>query len=169
MYKNFFASTQKNSSPFLTCFYCGKKGHSASTCYFRKNSNNIKMIWVPKGSLIKTNIQGPKKIWVTKSKIWLYEWRILWREVGTLIADALNTWWEIYQILLIFLLRIVDMWLMETTTKVKFLDSGKIGMNPFISIENVLLVDGLKYSLLSVSQLCDKGFLVSFDSHNCFI
>jgi len=28
-----------------------------------------KMIWVPKGSLIKTKIQGPKKIWVPKSKI----------------------------------------------------------------------------------------------------
>jgi len=67
MYKKFFASSQKNSSPFLTCFYCGKKGHSASTCYFRKNSSNIKMIWVPKGSLIKTNNQGPKKIWVPKS------------------------------------------------------------------------------------------------------
>ena len=35
LYKNFFASTQKNSYPFLTCFYCGKKGHSASTCYRR--------------------------------------------------------------------------------------------------------------------------------------
>jgi len=44
---------------------------------------------------------------------------------------------------------------------------GKIGMNSSTSIENVLLVDGLKHSLLSVSQLCDKGYLESFDSHNC--
>ena len=67
-YKNFFASTQKNSSPCLTCFYCGKKGHGTSTCYFqKKNSNNIKMIWVPKGSFIKTDTQGPKKFWVPKS------------------------------------------------------------------------------------------------------
>jgi len=63
MYKNFFASTQKISSPFLTCFYYGKKGHSESTCYIRKNGSSIdKMVWVPKGSLIKTDIQGPKKI-----------------------------------------------------------------------------------------------------------
>jgi len=63
MYKNIFTSTQKTSSPFLTCFYCGKKGHSASTCYIRKNGNSIrKMVWVPKGSLVKTNIQEPKKI-----------------------------------------------------------------------------------------------------------
>ena len=26
------------------------------------------MVWVPKGFLVKTNIQGPKKIWVPKSK-----------------------------------------------------------------------------------------------------
>jgi len=65
-YKNFFASTQKYSYPFLTCFYYGKKGHGTSTCHFKKNSNNIKMIWVPKGS-IKTNTQGPKKVWVHKS------------------------------------------------------------------------------------------------------
>ena len=69
MYKNLFASTQKTSSPFLTCFYCGKKGHSASTCYIRKNGSSIgKMVRVPKGSLLETNIQGPKKIWVPKSK-----------------------------------------------------------------------------------------------------
>ncbi|KAL5179733.1 hypothetical protein HKD37_01G000988 [Glycine soja] len=41
MHKNFFASTQKASSPLLTCFYCGKKDHSASTCYIKKNGSNI--------------------------------------------------------------------------------------------------------------------------------
>ena len=70
MYKNFFASTQKTSYSFLTCFYCGRKEHSASTCYFRKNSSSIeKLIWVPKESIVKTNIQGHKKIWIPKSKI----------------------------------------------------------------------------------------------------
>ena len=47
----------------------GMEDHSASKCYIRKNGNSIgKMVWVPKGSLVKTNIQGPKKIWVPKSK-----------------------------------------------------------------------------------------------------
>ncbi|KAL5141340.1 hypothetical protein HKD37_09G024709 [Glycine soja] len=69
MYEIFFASTQKTSSTFLTCYDCGKKDHSASTCYIIKNGSSIgKMLWVPKGSLLKTNIQGPKKIWVPKSK-----------------------------------------------------------------------------------------------------
>jgi len=53
--------------------------------------------------------------------------------------------------------------------KGRILRVGKIGTNLSTSIENVLLVDGLKQSLLSVSQLCDKGYLVSFDSYNCVI
>jgi len=52
--------------------------------------------------------------------------------------------------------------------KGKILGVGKIGMNLSTSIENVLLINGLKHGLLSICQLCDKGFLVSFDSHNCF-
>jgi len=64
----------------------------------------------------KTNIQGPKKIWVPKS-IWLYEWWTPWSEVETLIAVAPNTWWEMHQILFIFLPKIVNMWFMETTNK----------------------------------------------------
>jgi len=63
MYKNF------SDSACPTCFYCGKNDHSASTCYIRKNGSTIgKMVWVSKGSLLKTNIQGSKKIWVPKSK-----------------------------------------------------------------------------------------------------
>ena len=61
--------TLVTSSTLLTCFYCAKKDNSASTCYIRKNGSSIgKMVWVPKGSLVKTNIQGSKKIWVPKSK-----------------------------------------------------------------------------------------------------
>ena len=58
------------SSPFLTCFYYGKKGHSVSTCHIRKNGNTIgTIIWVLRGTLPKSNIQGHKEIWVPKSKL----------------------------------------------------------------------------------------------------
>jgi len=50
--------------------------------------------------------------------------------------------------------------------KSRILGVGKIGTDSSTSIENVLLVEGLKYSLLSVSH---KSYLVSFDSHNCVI
>ena len=55
------------------------------------------------------------------------------------------------------------------SNKGRILGVGKIGTNSSNSIENVLLVTGLKNSLLSVSQLCDKGYLVSFDSQKCLI
>ena len=34
-------------------------------------------------------------------------------------------------------------------------------------IENVVLVDGFKHNLLSISQLCDRGFKVVFDDLAC--
>ena len=36
-------------------------------------------------------------------------------------------------------------------------------------IENVLLVDGLKHNLISISQLCDKDYNVNFDKTECII
>jgi len=54
---------------------------------------------------------------------------------------------------------------MKTTNKGKIVGVGKIDTNPSTSIENALLIDDLKHSLLSIHQLCDKGLLISFDSH----
>jgi len=48
--------------------------------------------------------------------------------------------------------------------KGKIIGVGKIGTSSSTPIQNVLLVEGLKHSLLSVSQLCDRGYNVSFDS-----
>ena len=44
---------------------------------------------------------------------------------------------------------------------------GSIGNNSSTHIENVLLVGGLKHNLLSISQLCDKGHKVIFESICC--
>ena len=53
--------------------------------------------------------------------------------------------------------------------KGKILGIGSIGMYPNPIIENVLLVKGLKHNLLSISQLCDKGNQVIFESSMCHI
>ncbi|KAL5569300.1 hypothetical protein UlMin_025875 [Ulmus minor] len=62
--------------------------------------------------------------------------------------------------------------------KVTFGDNGKgniigkgtVGNSSFPSlIEDVLLVENLNYNLLSVSQLCDKGFKVVFETSKCSI
>ena len=36
-------------------------------------------------------------------------------------------------------------------------------------IENVLYVDGLKHNLLNVSQMCDQGHILTFNSQRCEI
>ena len=46
--------------------------------------------------------------------------------------------------------------------KGKIIRVGKIGTHPYPSIDNALFVEGLKHNLLSISQLCDSGYDVSF-------
>ena len=46
--------------------------------------------------------------------------------------------------------------------KGKIIGQSKISNDTSFLIENILLVDGLKHNLLSISQLCDKGFKVIF-------
>ncbi|XP_070029533.1 uncharacterized protein [Nicotiana sylvestris] len=46
---------------------------------------------------------------------------------------------------------------------------GKVGKSLTHSIENVYYVNGLEYSLLSVSQICDKGNKVEFLSKICTV
>ncbi|XP_070004781.1 uncharacterized protein [Nicotiana sylvestris] len=51
----------------------------------------------------------------------------------------------------------------------KALQGGNVKKSLSHSIENVYYVDGLKYSLLSVSQICDKGNKVEFLSKVCTV
>lgn len=41
--------------------------------------------------------------------------------------------------------------------------------NGQVSFDNVLHVEGLRYNLLSISQVCDKGYKVGFYDAHCFI
>ncbi|KAM6587476.1 hypothetical protein CsatA_010081 [Cannabis sativa] len=54
-------------------------------------------------------------------------------------------------------------------SKGKILGIGDIGNIYSPCIKNVLLVDNLKHNLLSISQLCDIGFCVVFESSKCSI
>jgi transposase InsO family protein len=46
---------------------------------------------------------------------------------------------------------------------------GSVGSDSSHSIKNVYLVNGLKYNLLSVSQLCDSGNNVRFNKKRCIV
>ena len=47
-------------------------------------------------------------------------------------------------------------------SKGKIIGIGSIGKSHFSIIENVLLVEGLKHNLISISQLCNKENRVIF-------
>ena len=51
----------------------------------------------------------------------------------------------------------------------KIISIGKVQINSTTFIENVFHVKGLKYNLISISQLCDKGYTVSFSPIMCVI
>jgi len=46
---------------------------------------------------------------------------------------------------------------------------GDIGSENKVIIKDVLLVEGLKHSLLSISQLCDRGYNITFEPEQCII
>ena len=46
---------------------------------------------------------------------------------------------------------------------------GKVGNSEISTITNVLLVKNLKHNLLSISQLCDKGYKIKFEKDKCHI
>ena len=53
--------------------------------------------------------------------------------------------------------------------KGKILGIGNVGKVSLTLIENVCLVENLKYNLISINQLCDKRYKVIFDKFSCAI
>jgi len=48
-------------------------------------------------------------------------------------------------------------------------DVASVGTSKSPLITNVILVKNLKHNLLSISKLCDKGFLITFETGKCNI
>jgi len=51
----------------------------------------------------------------------------------------------------------------------RILGVGDIGSGNKVIIKDVLLVESLKHSLLSISQLCDCGYRITFEPEQCII
>jgi len=51
----------------------------------------------------------------------------------------------------------------------RILGVGDIRSENKVIIKDVLLVEGLKHSLLSISQLCDRGYKITFEPEQCII
>ena len=80
-----------------------------------------------------------------------------------------DIWLEMPQCLLSFKNKNQVKWPSRDNGRGNILDISKIGKNSTNLIENVYLADGLKYNLLSISQLCDKDNCVWFDESQCAI
>jgi len=50
----------------------------------------------------------------------------------------------------------------------KIMGKGRLS-NGQVSFDDVFVVKGLNYNLLSVSQVCDKTYKILFDDRNCYI
>jgi len=46
----------------------------------------------------------------------------------------------------------------------KILGKGVVGNPSTTTIKDFMLVDGLKHNILSISQFCDNGFTITFNS-----
>ena len=53
--------------------------------------------------------------------------------------------------------------------KARAVSIGSVDFAGTTQVEQVLLVDGLKHNLLSISQLCDEGNIVTFKHDKCII
>jgi len=51
----------------------------------------------------------------------------------------------------------------------KILGVGDIGGDERVIMKDVLLVEGLKHNILSISQLYDKGYKITFERDLCLI
>ena len=54
-------------------------------------------------------------------------------------------------------------------SRVRVVGIGSVSFVGTMQVEQVLLVDGLKHNLLSISQLCDEGNIVTFEHDKCII
>lgn len=53
--------------------------------------------------------------------------------------------------------------------KGQILGKGVVVNPSTTTIKDIILVEGLKHNLLSISQFCDNEFTITFDSHGCII
>ena len=54
-------------------------------------------------------------------------------------------------------------------SKARVVGIGSVGFAGTTQVKQVLLIDGLKHNLLSISQLCDDGNIVTFEHVKCII
>ena len=88
---------------------------------------------------------------------------------GFSIVDAQDIWRATSPYFFDFMAKKKGFVTYSDNNKGAILSKGSVGNPSSTTISDVLLVDGLKHNLISISQLCDKGYNVSFSKDCCII
>ncbi|KAL0906404.1 hypothetical protein M5K25_024896 [Dendrobium thyrsiflorum] len=163
--RNSYQNKLRNPFPGVRCFSCGMLGHISHTCTVHRRTH---LVWRPKlhdsqhssHALHSFNEKEPKQDCShtrPRESMWYLDSGCSRHMIG----DA-------NQFISLEARAGGKVTLGDNTTR-KVVGAGIIGNSKNLLIENVLLVDGLKYNLLSISQLCDKGYTINFLSASCII
>ncbi|XP_062086925.1 uncharacterized protein LOC133793633 [Humulus lupulus] len=163
----------KNTVFIPTCHFCGRKGHIRPRCFTLMNFAKNK--YFEKSNYFKENMKvkrsKSKNVWIEKKKcfagicddrlpssyLWYFDSGCSRHMTGnkTILTD------------------IRPMHCGSVTfgngIEGNVLGIGTLDFDGLPRIKGILLVEGLKANLLSISQICDQGFMVNFDKENCVV
>ncbi|XP_070026701.1 intracellular protein transport protein USO1-like [Nicotiana sylvestris] len=122
------------------CTHCGKTGHYKSECNTKEKASQKNKAFVQEKHMLHGWVQVKGK-----SQIWYMDSGCSKHMTGN--KDQFLSLEDLKGGNVIF----------GNGKKGGIIGVGKVGKTDSHSIENVYLIDGLKYSLISVSQLCDRG------------
>jgi hypothetical protein len=138
------------------CYYCSTLGHIRTNCPKRKaNRSGPKWQWVPKVRCLFAGIMGLQA--KTHDAMWYLDSGCSRHMTGE--KERFTSLSQHKSGTVTF----------GDDSKGEIIGKGIIGNPNSSCIKDVYLVDGLKHSLLSISQLCDKGNRVIFDTHYCAV
>ena len=161
----------KNTLFIPTCHFCGRKGHMRPRCFTLMNFTENKLIervnYFKKN--MKVNNMKSKKVKIEKEKcfagvcnnklpssyLWYFDSGCSRHMTGdkSILTD------------------IRPMHCGSVTfgngIEGNVVGIGTLDFDGLPRIKGILLVEGLKANLLSISQICDQGFTVNFDKENC--
>ena len=156
-----------------TCHFCGRKGHIRPKCFTLMNFAKNK--YFEKINYFKENMKAKKtqskNVWVEKKKcfagicddrlpssyLWYFDSGCSRHMTGdkSILTD------------------IRPMHCGSVTfgngIEGNVLGIGTLDFDGLPRIKGILLVEGLKANLLSISQICDQGFTDNFDKENCVV
>jgi hypothetical protein len=153
----------------VECYKCNNFGHIARDCRLtvpskesKKNINNL--------------IQEPQNIWIRKKNQFNYEECTLalqekqGKVIGTLTSGCSKHMTGDKDMFLTLKKERDGSVSFGNDDSTKIIGRGTIRLgNKNSKAENVLLVEDMKHNLLSVSQMCDQGHTLLFDSDKCQI